>query len=314
MLVVMDEELELTADMQPLDRDVFNYLCQRCDLMTGVIGVSRRVSYGGAALDLSERVQARRRAESLRVVTSKQVENAVSRLVAAGLLRRLSASGARCDLVLVRVFFERALVVSRSVQNRDGRELGGLLVECNGLFNSSINDLQSYEQASREALGDSVGTTLINNNKKKKKKTGDDEFLMFVGWTFDEVKISGLLSKAGFDYAAVDPAWILDHVMYWVVNGRQAGTQEQWEGRLVQRLVVLLRDPDLMAAAVKRPAVGGGKAAGDAPGWASLPRDDAQLMDFSVRCGFGVLPAGKTAWECRKWLEAKIEKRRREVN
>ncbi|MEO5350202.1 MAG: DnaT-like ssDNA-binding domain-containing protein [Magnetococcus sp. YQC-3] len=310
MLIVLPDELEILRDMQPLDRDVFNYLAERTDLLTGVIGKAVKVSYGGMALDLSEREQARRAKASLIKLTSKQVENSVARLVSVGLLARHSKSGENCQLVLSRVFLVPFLGLGYSVKNPDGRQLGDFLVGLKRIFNSNINELQGNLGLSWEGKSVSDGTTLNTQYQYK----GIDKFSMSVDWQPSQDVFDALIARAGFKADLVKDEWINEFVAYWFARPGRQYSQAEWTSRLSMKCVDFLRDPTLFgryrgvesrSPAQSRPL--SRSDVGNLPDFARPPKDDDALVSWMKRYGYGEPPIGLSYREARAWLARKID-------
>lgn len=316
MLIVIDSELDIVWQMQPLDRDVFMYLAQRVDLLTGVVGKSRAVSYGGMALDLTERVTAGRSVGALRVVTSKQVLNSVGRLVAAGLFRRLSVSG-QCNLLLERVFLAEKLNAHKSVKNKVGRELGGRLVDINGIFNNVFNELNDFNEVSWEDKIEEVGTTLSINqsNYSGSSMSKNERFAMPLDWQYSEKDLEVMVKRAGLKFELINPVWVAEFIAYWYADGRELN-QREWFKKLSDTVIDNLRNPGLfdkrrgLVADASKPARAVPVVQGGGNEWERVPRDDSKLMGFIQRWGFTMPPPGASFEQARARLAREIEQRK----
>jgi hypothetical protein len=314
MLIIFDDELEALRLMQPLDQAVFYYLAERVNFETGLIGQSRRVSYGGMAFDLSERETERRARESLRTVTSKQVENSVARLVNAGLLARQSKSGFNQNLLLVRVFWVSALgkgnCAQKAVGSAVGSELGVLLGVLSKLSFNKNNYIETKQadisEPVHEPVGSAVGTTSFTHHQQQ----GDDKFTMTLDWqpTPDEYEFA--LIRAGKRAEMVKPEWVAEFVTYWFAEGKRRYSQREWTARLAMRMVDFLRDPALFdrirgsQPGKAAPSAGGQTAR---PEWARIPVDDEQLQPWAIKHGFGQAEPWMSYQQYRNVLRNKVE-------
>jgi hypothetical protein len=314
MLIVLDDELEALRSMQPLDQAVFHYLAERVDFETGLIGQSRRVSYGGMAFDLSERESERRVRELLRMVTSKQVENSVTRLVNAGLLSRQSKSGFNQSLLLGRVFWVAALGKGHCVKKADGSAVGsdlgvlfGVLAKLSTNKNNHIEQsLETVNESTREPVGSAVGTTSFTHHQQQ----GDDKFTMTLDWqpTPDEFEMA--LFRAGKRVDAVKSEWVAEFVAYWFAEGKRRYSQREWTVRLAMRMVDFLRDPALFdRIRGSQPGKASSSASGQSsrPEWARIPVDDEQLQPWAVKHGFGQAEPWMSYQQYRNVLRNKVE-------
>ena len=307
MLLVFDEELEVLRDMQPLDRDVFNYLAERVDFVTGVIGRFRAVSHSGIALDLSERDQARRAKDKLRKLTTSNIENAIKRLVAAGLLERLS--GPRlCDcLVLRRFFWVRALGGDESAQKADAAKMLLQMTAAHGIFKLNNNKLSAENEFRCQGESVSDATTLKELLLLQKV---DENFVMFLEWSPSEDELSMIFHRAGVDKSKVKPEWLSEFVSYWWGEGKRSYNQREWTARYCKQAISFLRNParadDLLGlGGVKQRHVG----AEHYPDYARVPKDDAQLVPWMARHGYGVPLPGHSYQQARALLRVAIERR-----
>jgi hypothetical protein len=314
MLIVLDDELEAMRSMQPLDQAVFHYLAERVDFETGLIGQSRRVSFGGMAFDLSEHETERRRRDSVRAVTSKQIENSVARLVNAGLLSRQSKSGFNQSLLLVRVFWVSALGKCHCVQKADGSavgsQLGVLLGVLNKLSVNKNNNIEAKQENEREAMCEPVGSAVGTTSFTHQQQQGDEKFLMRLDWQPTAEEFEMALFRAGKRIDAVRQEWIAEFVTYWFAEGKRRYSQREWTARLAMRMVDFLRDPALFDR------VRGSQAAKSAPGaagkagrpeWARIPVDDEQLQSWAVRHGYGEAEPWMSYLQYRNVLRNKVE-------
>jgi hypothetical protein len=310
MLIVLPDELEALRSMQPLDRDVFYYLVERVDYETGTIGVSRRVSYGGMAYDLTEYDIERRSRDRVRTVTSKQVENCINRLINAGLLERHSQSGMRQNLLLVRVFWAAAVGKGNCAKKPDGRLLGELLGVIKKLSTNTINELQQKEPSSWEAKFEAVGTT--SNIQQQQQEAA---FLMFSDWTPTQDEFEMSLFRAGYSADKVNLLWMSEFVDHWRSEGRTRQTQAQWTKKLAYKVIAYLRDPGMFDRlhGVNQPARSGGQAkAANLPEWAVPPKEDHLLNGWMRKHGYGDGPPGFAFYQMRQWLQSAIEGRLKE--
>jgi hypothetical protein len=305
--------------MQAVDRDVFNYLSARMDLKTGVIGGEFcRVSYGGVALDLSERVGQGRRADAVRVVSSKQVQNAVGRLVDVGLLVRLSQAGKGQFLEVARVFWRSVFGLDRSEQNKVGRMLGGELAGFDVIFSLINNGLGVNAGFSREGLSGEVGRT---NTYIPTYQDDVDRFAMSLDWKPTALDVEKGLAVAGYPVDAVKAVWVFEFVSYWSGQDRVM-SQGEWTARFCRDMVDLLANPGLFErrrriktdgrGTVGKSAVAASGAVGY--GWQVVPRDDSRLMAFIRQWGFSDPPPGADFQKCRERLAREIAARLREIN
>lgn len=304
MLLVLPGELEILRDMRPIDRDVFYYLAERVDYDSGVIGRTRRVSYGGMALDLSERDFSRRVKETLIQHTITNVENSVKRLVKAGLLEKLSKSGVGCSLVLSRVYW---VSVYSSVKNPVAAQLLGQLLGTNTNISNNINTLDNKNKSSCQSKLDPVATTSIysiNNH-------ACEEFVMSLDWQYSENELQMILHRAGgFKLDQVKPEWVSGFVGYWWGQGdKKRLTQQQWTAKLGANLVNYLRNPgtfeNLQGGSAKAAI-----ASPDSvhyPDWARLPRDDQQLVSWMRRMGYGDPPPGLDFKQARAFVQRRVD-------
>lgn len=306
MLLVFDEELDILRDMQPLDRDAFNYLADRVCFETGIVGIPRRVSYGGMALDLSERDQARRSKDKLLKLSTSQIQNAVKRLVSAGLLDRLSGKTRGSDLVLRRIFWVKALDQDSSKLNPDARQMLGRLSKVMHVFKLSNNDLHDANKLSCQSKAVSDATTL----KEQQQQGNVDNFVMFLEWRASDDELAMIFRRAGVDQSKIKPEWVSEFIAYWWGEGKRAYNQREWTQRYAAKMVAYLRDPGRFDALH---SMGAGKqriaGAEHYPDYARPPRDDAQLVSWMAKHGYGMPLLGHSYQQARAHLRGSIEKR-----
>jgi len=310
MLFVLPVELDLLRLMRPLDREVFNYLAERMDYESGVIGRSRQVSYGGMALDLSERDVARRVKESLIKVTSCQVRESVRRLIAEGLLVSLSSSSDSRQLIVCRAFYQKILPAHQSAQNPVPAESPQQLHVLFKALSLNNNNLQDKKQSSPQIRSDSVPITSIysiNNNAR------ETDFVMTLDWQYAENEMQMILHRAGgFTVDKIKPEWVSGFVGYWWGQGdKKRLNQQQWTAKLGANIVNYLRNPgtfeSLQGASVK--AAGAAAESVHYPDWARLPRDDQQLVSWMRRMGYGDPPPGVDFKQARAFVQRKVDVR-----
>jgi hypothetical protein len=307
MLLVLPNELDILRNMRPLDRDVFNYLAERVDFESGIVGESRRVSYGGMALDLSERDVARRVKCTLVKVTSKTVENAINRLVNIGLLSRLSMRGFKQDLILIRVFWVELLSTDNSVQNPVGSSVGfklGVIIK--KIYNSN-NYIQDNNNLSCGLVGSSVGITSIQHTTTRARE--DDKFTMSLEWQPDQQDLEKILSMYGFVVGDVNKTWINEFISFWFSEGERALSQRQWTAKLARLLVDYLAHPGLFEQrhGIGKPIESPGFKNLALPEWARMPRDDMRLVAWMRHFGYGDPPAGLDYKQARSFLQRQVD-------
>ncbi|MFA6051546.1 MAG: DnaT-like ssDNA-binding domain-containing protein [Methylobacter sp.] len=304
MLIVLPDELAVLREMQPLDRDVFNYLAERVDFETGVIGKARGVSYGGIALDLSERDQSRRAKGKLRKLTSKQVENSVGRLVTMGLLERMSGLRVCDSLILRRFFWAKALHQDNSAKNPDGSKLGAQLGKLIRVFKLNNNNLNTEEQSRWEGKNVSDGTT----SKELLLLRENEKFAMFLEWQPSQDELNMIFHRAGVDKSKIKPEWISEFIGHWWGEGKRSYTQREWTARFGKQMISFLRNPSradelVGLGAVKSRSVG----TEHYPDWAQVPRNDSQLVSWMVRHGYGEPLPGHDYRQARAHLQRAVD-------
>ena len=314
MLIVLPNELELLRDMRPLDRDVFNYLAERIDYDTGIIGKSRCVSYGGMALDLSESDVARRAKGTLVKVSSRVIRNCVIRLINAGLLSSMSAKGFHHDLVLCRVFWVNFLSADNSVKNPVGITVGRQLAFIAHKFNSNNNGLQHDDESRCDSVGSSVGITSVQHTTPCARE--EKQFSMRLDWQPDQQILDKVLSMSGFMSTAIKLEWINEFITYWFSQPEKQLNSQQWTIKLARLLVDYLAHPGLYE---KRKGIENANAMGSSglknialPDWARVPKDDMQLVPWMHHFGYGDPPIGLDYRQARAYLQRQIEFRLKE--
>jgi hypothetical protein len=308
MLIVLPVELDILREMQPLDRDVFHYLAERMDIQTGVTGVSRRVSYGGIAFDLSEREGERRSPETLRKLSIDQVRNAVRRLVKRGILRGLSEKGKGNDLVLMRIFWVDCLGLGSCVQKADASSLPDQMATVVSFLHSKINSLQSDNASSCQAKTRPDAITSITHQQQQ----ADVKFTMSLDWRPTADEFEAMLFRAGKRVDAVQDEWVAEFVAYWFGEGKRQYSQREWTARLAMRVVDLLRDPGRFARErggqqVSRSTAQPSRAG--LPEWAKIPRNDDDLTSWAMRHGYGAADIGWSWLQYRGALQCAVEAR-----
>ena len=310
MLLLLPNELDILREMRPLDRDVFNYLSERVDYDTGIIGLSRRVSYGGMALDLSERDVARRVKETLIKVSSREVRSSVIRLVNAGLLSSMSAKGFHHDLVLSRCFFVELLSADKSVKNPVGITVGRQLAFIAGKFNNDNNVLNEYDESRCNSVGSSVGITSIQHTTTTRARE-EKQFSMVLDWQPDKEVMEKILSLSGFLLAAVKREWVNEFVTYWFTQPDKAMSNQQWTVKLARLVVDYLAHPGLYekrhGVEVSNTVNTSGLKNIALPDWAKVPKDDNQLVPWMKYFGYGDPPIGMDYRQTRLYVQRQIE-------
>jgi hypothetical protein len=308
MLIVLDDELEVLRDMRALDRDVFNYLAARVDFDSGMIGQASAVSYGGIALDLTERPGQGRASGSVRVVDRNDVRHAVDRLIDAGLLRSFSEQGKKQNLILLRIFWGRLLDRDKSVQKEVAQKLRRSCASVLRKLSFIVKDIdENKEDDSRGSCAEVGITSLIQQQQ------GGDHFVMFSAWqpTMDELEMS-LYRAGGYKLDQVPGFWIAEFIDHWRSEGKRRMSQAEWTKKLAWEMVADLRDPGRFDRlhGVNQPGKAAGKAkASGLPEWASPPRDNTALGRWMRQHDYGDGPPGLTLEQTRNWLTPRIEAR-----
>lgn len=314
MLFALREELDVISSMQVIDREVFYYLAARTNLDSGFVGKVIKVSYGGMALDLSERVSSGRR-KSLFVVSSTDVRHSVERLVTQGVFARASEVGKGKPLLLVRVFYVEFMAQNRSVKNELSICLvDRLVLDKRDIFNGN-NALQ--EDSMQDCHGESreVGRTIFQHQQQA---DFEEKFTMSLDWQPSEPDLKMILFRAfgaKHKIADIDPVWVGEFVAHWYSQQDRQHTQREWTVRLGARLVDYFRRPGHFD---NLRGVRGGAGVGKThveksshvlPDWAKPPKDDAALIAWMRAHGYGDAPRGFGYQETRGWLRRKIDER-----
>jgi hypothetical protein len=288
-------------------------LAERVDYDTGIIGRSRRVSYGGIALDLSERDVARRIKDNLVKVSAREVRNAVLRLVNVGILSSMSEKGFHHDLVLSRVFFVDLLSGDNSVKNPVGITVGLQLAFIAGKFNNGINELQQNNETRIDSVGISVGITSLQHTTTTRARE-NGIFTMMLDWKPDDQILIKILAMDGFVLEKVNKAWISEFITYWFSRQDVLLSQPQWTTKLARLLQEYLAHPGLyeQRRGINKPGETPGFKNLDLPDWARLPRDDQQLVSWMRHFGYGDPPAGLDYKQARSFLQRQVDIRLKE--
>jgi len=289
MLVVLPDELAVLRDMQPLDREVFYYLAERMDIDSGVIGSSVKVSYGGMALDLSERNGERRRKETLRVVTMCGARESVRRLVAAGLLQAAKTNEQDKQLVVRRVFWAAFLGLGYCDQKTDPSKTPEQLSVYKCVFDRIFNNLYVKNKSSPQLNSEPVPRTL-NNNINNNTPALIDEFSMFVNWEPCDT-LAALLGRCGVRMDQLDPSWLGLFVSYWLSVPERRYSQAGWTQKLVAYLVGNIRQGVAGKPSSERPVKA--KNYEHVPERFRVPRDDVELVAWSRKWGYGDARVGE---------------------
>lgn len=306
MLLVLPDELVILRDMRPLDRDIFNYLAERVDFKTGIIGRSRRVSYGGMAFDLSERDTARRIKSTLFTVTHDQVRNSVKRLINQCLLASLSKQGEKCDLILKRVYFADLLSLHDSVKNPVASQLPEQLTRLICLLSLNNNKIDEIRLSSEQGRISSVAITSLHQHQQ-----ADDRFLMTMDWQPSEIEMAMVLQRAGgFTMAKVQPEWVAEFVSFWWGEGKRLCNQREWTAKLSMQIVSYLRNPDrfevLHGISKKSDKTSSTANSEHLPVWAKPPRDDGLLVSWMHNHAYGDPAPGLNYKDARAFLQRAI--------
>lgn len=306
-MFILPDELELLRTMQPLDRDVFYYLAERCDFKTGITGNVRKVSYGGIAFDLTEHDGERRLKSSLQILTARQVRNSVIRLIDSGLLRSLSGKGKQQLLILERVFFANLLSLHNSVQIADGKVLADQIAcEIYFLYNL-FNELQGNNQSRRQAKTEPDGITSLYHHHQ------EIEFEMTPDWQPECNELAMLYHRAGVNPDVVNPAWITNFIGYWWSHPERKFSQRAWTYRFASEMIRFVRNPSLFDSlrgkgSVKTRTVGNEHI----PDYKKIPKDDDKLVSWAQRYGFEGPQIGQSYQQFRVSLLRSVEKREAE--
>lgn len=328
MEIILDNESAIIADMQIIDRDVFRYLCKFTDYQTCVIGRKVRVSYGGMALDLSERTERRRSMDKVVNRTSKQIENSVSRLINAGLFERFSESGYNSNLILLRKKMADFIKQDSSAKNEDGSVVGSVVgsvyAQLMKLFYIENNGIEIIIRKTNSVdsgvVGSAFGTT---SNISTTTNETEKPFAMSIDWQPSENELRMILFKSvGSKHKIedIDARWLGEFVGYWFSMPGRLMTQRQWTAKFAANVIRYFSDPEMVARKFGAGGVSVGKQASyeansrALPDWARLPRNDDELVGWAKRHGFGEAESGDGFMEFRAKLRIKINRRLEESN
>jgi len=317
MLFALRDELDVISNMQVIDRELFYYLAGRTNLANGVIGKVCRVSYGGIASGLSESMESGRR-KNLFTVTATEIRNSLARLVKKGLFGRLSKAGIGHDLILVRTFFVEYLNAQRSVKNELSKSLVDRLAQDVYDYGNNNNELGKEETRAYQANNSELS---INIKQQQQQQPNFEKFSLSLNWQYDIASLKMILFRAfgsKHKISDIDPVWIAEFVSYWASQPGRQHTQAEWTARLGTRLIDYLRRPGhfdalrgIKAQEQKTYVEKNSKAL---PAWAKPPKDDAALVNWMLKHGYGNAPAGYGYAETRGWLRRKIDMRIQENN
>lgn len=316
-MCVEASEYNIICEMQVIDREVFYYLVQRMD-SRGFIGRKPEVSYGGMANDLSERVRPGRQADLI-TFSSKQIQNAVARLVSSDIFERLSGNKKGCNLVLRRVFFADSNDRHKSVQNQYGIYMGFNWEGTDTEKISTINKLVDSKRPNMGGICPKYGTTNILHLHHR----SDEPFSMTLKWQPDDQELKAALFRAfgsRFKIDDIKQTWIAEFVMYW--TGRKDKlTQTQWNLKLAKLIIVYLSNPGeferrqgLRPADAKQSAGHYQRNSSHLPEWARMPRNEAELISWSMRHGYGEADTGDSMEAFKGKLRRKINERLEQAN
>lgn len=317
-MCVNADEYNIVCQMQVVDREVFFYLAQRTD-SRGFIGKKCRVSYGGMALDLSERDSPGRRT-SLWIVTSNDIRNSVRRLISAGILRCESVSSRTNQLILSRVFFANSSNEDRSVQKQVTRRLPDRLPGHENNNVTNINNIDDVKEIGYQTNKREVTTTNIHQLHHRSDET---IFVMSGKWLPDEQRLRvSLFNVFGskFTIGDIDPMWVEEFRLYWEARGIKL-SQAAWMKKFTQLIIIYLQIPgefERRHGVRKRDYQNGSthveRSSKQLPEWARPPRDDDALLNWMRKHGFGDGPAGVSVDGTRGWLRRQIDLRMAENN
>ena len=309
---VLTEELDILWQMKVVDREVFFYLAQRTDYKTGVIGRRCRVSRGGIALDISERMEPGRR-DKVWLVDCDDVKHAIERLVKVGLFQRLSKAVKGSSLVLSRVFLVEKLTEHQSAQKQVAHRLPYQLPSINAEIVNQNNEIE------KETLIGCPGKPgeVVRTNIHQYQHSDDKPFAMALDWkpVDDELNLILFRSGLGHLFDKVDPAWLGEFVSYWWGQSGRQHTNRQWTSKLATQIIGYLRNPGLFEqqrgqrVQQEQSKQYFEKNSRALPGWAKPPKDDNALSDWLRANEFGDAPAGYDYQQTRGWLRREIDKR-----
>jgi len=312
---LLQDEMEILRDMQVVDREVFYYLSQRTNHADGVIGKVCKVSYGGMAFDLSERVGAGRKS-NLWVVSSRNVRNSVERLKSVGLLVSFSQQGKGNPLLLVRVFFAEYVKQNSSVKTEVSRGLAFRLSGDSEDISMNNNALDNKTGRGWQGKREEVSITLLQHQQQQSEiKNG--AFVMTLDWQPTADDLNMILFRAfGNRYKMddIDLAWVSEFVGYWYSQENRQHTQREWTVKLGAKVVDYFRRPELFDK-LRGASGGSGKGAyveGNSsrlPDWARPPKEDAALVGWMRKHEYGDAPSGFDFSQTRGWLRRQIDQR-----
>jgi len=248
-LIVLPSERDRLLGLHAMDERVFNYLCERTDYRSGLIGIKSSVSYGRMALDLSEHIPRKALAKQIKL-TRKDAINSTARLVKANLFTRLEAKANSKRLKLMRNFWRDLLNTNNSVQNPDGTQLVQLMVLLNSdKFNKNSN-LSDYSKSRWHNVAIPDGTNLSTT-------TSTNSFSMSDEWSPSRA-FAARVKSAGFDIQQ-DDKLLFDYAlvemrMYWMAEqGNKARNQIGWELVLLKSMQHLKQEATAEAFANAKP-------------------------------------------------------------
>jgi hypothetical protein len=309
---VLTEELDILWQMKVIDREVFFYLAQRTDYKTGVIGRRCRVSRGGIALDISERMEPGRR-DKVWLVDSDDIKNSIRRLIKVGLYQCLSKAVKGSDLILARVFLVEKLAEHQSAQKQVTQRLPDRLPSINAEIANQNNEIEKESMIGYPGKMPEVTRTNIHQHQQ----SADKPFAMSLDWKPLENEMHTILIMAGVGHLLnnIDPAWQTEFISHWWGESGRQHTQQQWTKKLAMQIIGYLRNPGLFdQQRGQRVQQEQGKQYFEKnsralPGWAKPPRDDNALSDWLRANEFGDAPAGYDYQQTRGWLRREIDKR-----
>ncbi len=311
---LLSEEMELLRAMQVIDREVFYYLCQRTNHDNGVIGGVCKVSYGGIAFDLSEKIEPGRKS-NLWAVSSDDVRNSVRRLIKAGLLESSSHKGKMKKLMLHRVFFIEYLLGCNSVKNEVTSRLPVRLTVTNNINPIKNSELRSLDGQAYQSKLDEVTITLLQQHQQE-NEIKSEAFIMTLDWQPTGEDLNMILFRAfGNRYKIddIDLAWVSEFVGYWYSQENRQYTQRQWTVKFGAKVVDYFRRPELFdKLRGVRDSSKGVYVEGNShslPAWARPPNSDNALIGWMNQHGYGDAPPGFDYQQTRGWLRRRIDQR-----
>ena len=292
---VLPEELDILWQMKVVDREVFFYLAQRTDYKTGVIGRRCRVSRGGIALDISERMEPGRR-DSVLVFDCDDIKNSIRRLIKAGLYQCLSKKVKGSDLVLSRVFLVEKLAAHQSDQKQVTQGLPDMLPSISTEIDNKNSEIEKESLVGYPSKTGEVTRTNIHQYQQ----SDDKPFAMALDWKPVDDELNLILFRSGLGHLLdkVDPAWLGEFVSYWWGQSGRQHTNRQWTSKLATQIIGYLRNPGLFEqqrgqrVQQEQSKQYFEKNSRALPGWAKPPKDDNALSDWLRANEFGDAPAG----------------------